>query len=235
MLDQYVIRRRETMWLLPLLLVIVNCGCTGQHAQISDELDAADFIIKVITYYEQRIPNSQFTNLQEVFLRTETPYPERWHYRFRRFGTDAGFRNSFYEKYVVLPHGFQTSFARGEIVLLNAKPFPSRDGTRGRLLLSRTGTRYDDWNIKWVPEGEVQQVFRDAGQTIPKPPVLPAPTDLREHESPPLRLRILDLFRYLTANLGLGTGSGKYLMHGTFGLFAIGAALVVWLTLRRRD
>jgi hypothetical protein len=210
-------------------------GCTSGSKQIREEKTCARFLARILAFYEDKYPNTAATNLQQIFESTQTPYPKHWHYRFQKFRQHAGFQNSFYEKYVIVSLRLPTNIVPGQVYLMNAQPFPNEKGEKGRLLLFKTQVGRGDWQIEWFPEKVLQRFFREAGQNIPKPSVVPSFPDLPSYEEPPFSSRMQDFFGDVTANLGLGTASGKYLMYATFGLLTIGAVLVILLGVRKRE
>jgi hypothetical protein len=122
----------------------------------------------------------------------------------------------------------------GEIFMLNAEPFPDQTGRLGRILCSKTDLVDSGWTLKWYPEEKVQQIFREVGQTIPKPPgPIPPPYDLPSPSRPPLGQRIEDYFGNITSNWGIGRMAGTYLMWATFALIVIGAIVLCLLGWRK--
>ena len=95
------------------------------------------------------------------------------HY-FRKFGKNAGFKNSFYEKYVFVPAGATNLIGEGTPILMNAMPFENDDGFRGRYVIYRVHAgAYSKW---WVDEDRLQEAFRASGVQIPSPvPAAPVP------------------------------------------------------------
>lgn len=225
--------RRMARWFSLPLCVFVG-SCSEQPDQALEEYNGASFLSKVIGFYERRFPDVPFTNLQQAFLATGTPYPDRYHHYFQTFGKDAGFKNSIYEKYVVVALRFTNHAVSGEIVLLNAQPFPNREGKYGRMIISKTPLVDTGWDFKWYPEEQVQQIFTEAGQSIPKAVPMPPPSGLPPVQRPPLRVRVEEYFGDITRNWGLGTEAGKYLMWACFGFTAILAFVLVAIFWGRR-
>jgi len=132
-------------------------------------------------------------------------YPHSWDQRLRAFGKDAGFTNSIFEKYIFPLHGLTNRVAEGEILLLNAQPFPGPERL-GRIVISRIGTGLNDYRRVWLPERRIQQIFAEAGMEIPKaipmPPPPPAP--IEEEYRVPVSSRIWSVFHALSDALGLG-------------------------------
>jgi hypothetical protein len=183
---------------------------------------------KILAFYESQFPSRTITNAEQVFIDTGTPYPERWHHYFRAFGKHAGFKNSVFEKYVLVP-SIRHPAVTGELVMLNATAFPNDTGAFGRVLVSKTGTGVEDWMQTWFPEEEVQRIFQDAGQTIPKPVPMAPPPDVAEPEPLPLGPRVERYFVDVAVNLGVGSATGRLMMWSTFALFGITMVLLLWL------
>ena len=214
------------VWLGFLLCVLV-VGCREKPDQVAVEYNTAGFLLSQIQFYENQFPNVPMTNLQQVLTGVGVPYPARWHHQLRSFGKYAGFQNSLCEKYVFIPNRFTNRVIGGEIVLLNAEPFPDQKGKAGRIIFSKWRPGWDGWMSKWYPEQQVQQIFREAGQSIPKAVPLPPPSELPPPYQPPLRARVEGYFVGVTRNLGLGTGAGILLMYITFGVLGMVALVFV--------
>lgn len=215
-----------------LLLILITYGCREKPAQIADEYSGAGVIMLVLALYEAEFPTTSITNLSQAFEGTKTPYPARWHYLYRDYGTHAGFKNSIYEKYVVLSPGIRHPSVDGDIVLLNAEPFPNREGTSGRLIFFRKGKGYEAWRVEWYTERQVQQIFHDNGITIPKPASMPAPANLPQLDPEPINVKVQQYFNDVARNYGLGH-SGELLMYATLALLAIPTLLLILLGWRR--
>lgn len=218
-----------------MLLCVCISGCQAKADQAVVEYDGAAFFARRIAFYERQFPGAVVTNLQQVFVGTEVPYSERWHHAFLRFGKYAGFKKSFFEKYVFVPAHLTNRAVLGEVRFLNAEPFPDQKGKMGRIIVSKT-TRIDTgWLVKWYPEEEVQQIFRDADQIIPKAGApIPPPYEVTPPTRPPLLVRVEEYFGDITKNWGLGTAAGRYLMWATFGMAGIVAAVLVAILWGRR-
>lgn len=212
--------KRVRVWLALLSCIFVS-GCRVKPDQALEEYNGASFITRVVAFYERQNPNVRLTNLHQAFDATGTPYPARYHHYFRAFGKHSGFRNSIFEKYVFVFPPITNRAVMGEIVLLNAQPFPDQKGKNGRIICSKTPLVDDGWMVKWYSEEEVKEFFRAAGQSIPKPVPMPPPTDLAPSSRPPLPVRVEEYFGDITENLGMGTNAGKYLMWITFTLAAV--------------
>ena len=67
-----------------------------------------------------------------------------WHDRFRRFGKRAGFKNSIYEKYIFFPPGMRSKGLPGEVVMMNAMPYPGPEGELRRTIVFLADGKYVD-------------------------------------------------------------------------------------------
>lgn len=224
-------------------IAVLSCvcfsGCREKPDQAAVEYNGAAFFTRRIGFYERQFPETRVTNLQQVFLGTDAPYSDRWHHYFLRFGGDAGFKSSFFEKYVFPSGRITNRIVTGEIVMLNAKPFPDQKGTLGRIICTKTHLVDTGWMVKWYSEEQVQEIFREAGQKIPPAPdPIPPPSEVSFVEKPLLHIRVENYFGDITLNWGLGKAAGKYLMLLTFAVGAIVAVLLCllgWRKWGRRD
>jgi hypothetical protein len=171
-----------TIRLSPLIIlaIVSFVGCQANIPELNElEIRSASTIQKSLGLYEALNPNSQITNLPQIFAATMDF--DRWHRRhpallqheFRRFGDKAGFTNSFYEKYILVPPGFTNRAVHGKAIFMNALPYPDYEGKLIRIVIWRAAA--EDYRISWVPEPEIQQVFRTAGVAIPRAGPMPQP------------------------------------------------------------
>lgn len=130
---------------LALLFCVSVLGCWEKPSQVAEEYNLAGYFVSRMGSYENRFPNAPITNLHEVLERSGTPYPAEWHHKLRSFGKHAGFKNSLFEKYVFVPTRFSNEVVHGDIVLLNAEPFPDRNGKYGRIIFSKWKPGWDGW------------------------------------------------------------------------------------------
>jgi hypothetical protein len=165
---------RSCLSLLILAVVMASfSGCAKREPQSTLEHQTVIAIANMLMTYEFRHPSVHVTNLAQIYTGLNKPYPHRWHHQFARYGKDAGFTNSFYGRYVFLPAGLTNRFVEGELVMMNAVPFPDSTGRLGRMVLSRVGGTYQQWRFRWFAEQDVQSLFAQLGTTIPKPQVMP--------------------------------------------------------------
>jgi len=186
----------------------------------------------MLQLYEIDHPGDRVTNLAQLFTERGGGYPHSWDRRLRAFGNHAGFTNSIFVKYIFPLHGLTNRVAEGEVLLLNAQPFPDPDGP-GRMVISRVGTGLNDYRRVWLPERRIQQIFAEAGMEIPKalplPPPPPAP--LEEEYRVPISSRIWSLFHALSDALGLGPNGARILRLITCGallVLIIFTVLFIW-------
>ncbi len=213
--------RQAKLWLACLLCALAS-GCREKPDQTSEEYNGASFIAKVVGFHDRQFTNAPATNLQQAFVATHWPYPERYHQYFRAYGKHAGFKSSLFEKYVFVPARFTNNSVMGEIVLLNAEAFPNRNGKLGRMIISKTDLVDTGWMVKWYPEEQVREIFRAAGQKIPDPPgPIPPPHEILPLPPPPLPARVEKYFEDIAANYGPGRAGGKPLMWITFTLVMV--------------
>jgi hypothetical protein len=126
----------------------------------------------LLDLYSHEHPESRVTNLQQIFSAAEQGYPHHFHRRFLAFGENAGFTNSFYEKYTFLPPGVTSRWTEGDILLMNARPYPGPYGGMARGVISKADKVYHQ---KQLEEERIQQLFREAGILEPKPDSMPPP------------------------------------------------------------
>ena len=91
-----------------------------------------------------------------------------WEEQFKEFGEQAGFANSIFEKYIILPSGvsFQIGPAKTDIVLMNAKPVLDERRLTNRWVINKSGTLVYQTLLS---EDKVQAALQEAGITMPKP------------------------------------------------------------------
>jgi hypothetical protein len=164
-------------WAFPICVVVAccvsGCGIRERQERIAAESEAGARLVKLFWLYEDQFPTQPRTNLAGLFDTVGTGYPSDLHERFRRFGRNAGFSNSFYEKYVFVPPGISNAVTGGEMILMSAASFPEEDGREVRVVIFRNGFGYDGWGQKWLPEEVVREIFATAKVEFPKPVPLP--------------------------------------------------------------
>ena len=150
--------------LLTICLGVSTGGCNQKPDQFGVEYDTAGFFLSRIQSYEISLPGVKITNMQQVVEGVGLPYPSSWHHRLKEFGSNAGFKNSLYEKYVFPSLQLSNENIGGEIVILSGQPFPDSGGQMGRIVFSKHGTTSSDWTFKFYPEGKVTAIFSAAIQ-----------------------------------------------------------------------
>ena len=131
-------------------------------------------MILLLRFHETEFPGVRVTNVSQLYY--DRDYPHGLEEIFRAFGKHAGFKNSFYEKYVFPSPGITNRLLGGEIVALNAQPFPDRQGTLGRMVVSKIAPDDETYRLKWISEKDIREIFAQAGVEIPKPVSMPSPS-----------------------------------------------------------
>jgi hypothetical protein len=216
-------------------------GCDRKTQELRElEGNAAAAIYRALDRYEASNPTMEVTNLPQVF--NAVTELSRWHIlhpaffdlEFRKFGQHAGFTNSFYEKYVRVPATVTNRAFPDGAIFMNAQPVPDYDGGFGRYVIWREGPQYH--RSSWVPEDQIQEAFRHAGVSIPKPIQMPKPPvpvgDPYPQHSLFTRTRLF--FRDIAADYGPNRYFGDTLMWICFGVPVAGAAVVLVWFIRRR-
>jgi hypothetical protein len=150
-------------------------SCREKVAQISIEQRMALGLVYLLGPYETQHPGLELTNVSQLYANAGAGYPYPEGKLLRQFGTYAGFTNSIYEKYVFTSANARPKTAQGELILLNALPFPNGDGTLGRMAISKAAPGAGGYRIMWYSEHQVERIFREAGITIPKSRPMPSP------------------------------------------------------------
>src|SRR5829696_3762387 len=178
-LMRMVLRWQPTVF-VGLAGLVVMSGCGRRVAKLNElEQNAAAAIERGLMYYEGLYPGVAITNLPQVFEgatrldQWHILHPARLDLDFQKFGKDAGFTNSFYEKYVRVPPGITNRAFPKEAVFMNALPVPDYEGGFGRYVIWREGPQ--DYRNNWAPESQIQEAFKRAGIPIPRPTPMPKP------------------------------------------------------------
>ena len=171
-------------------LSIGLAGCEHRDQQFELEARTVFGLMNMLRWYESDNPGVQVTNLSQLFWGLNRDYPYAWDKQFRMFGKDAGFRNSFFERYVFFPAGITNSHFDGQLVFMNAQPYPEARGGMERTVVFKAAGGY---YRRTLGEERVQQLFKDAGIDEPRPlempPPPPAPLDTRYSPSFVARVR----------------------------------------------
>jgi hypothetical protein len=153
--------------------------------------------------YEALNPGITITNLEQVARGLNRPYPHSAHDDFRPYGKHAGFKMSFFEKYVFFSPGNTSHWAQGEVAYMNAQPFPLRGREMGRRVVLRNA-RFT------MSEERVQRMLTEDGLkplplgTISLPPPRPPEPEI------PFHFRIQEKFWRACGKLGLSTEATAY-------------------------
>jgi MYXO-CTERM domain-containing protein len=167
--------------LVILLIVALAGGCGSRPEQEEVEAQTLGTLNGFYRMHMWDNPSIVITNLEDLYLRLGRPYPGRWHDQFMTYGKHAGFSNSFFEKYVFFHPGSTNELAGGEIVFMNARPFPRFDGKLGRYALIKVGHRYE---TRRLSEDEVKLILKDDRTklfplgTISRPPRRPPESEV---------------------------------------------------------
>jgi len=193
-----------------LITSLLLTGCERRHREEREatEYRAAHLVFKCLQIHESQFPDRSRTNLAEIFKEVGVGYPYGLEGIFLEYGREAGFSNSFYEKYVFAPPGLSNRALRAEILLLNSEPFADSQGRLSRITVLRRGPGVTNWALDQLSEEQIQKCFSEAGLSIPKPLIMPPPppgsVSTEAKPSYSSRDRIQILFRNLAEDLGLG-------------------------------
>lgn len=163
-----------------LVVILMGVGCARRERERQNELEGftAARLQQFLALRENHSPVETITNVVQIFEMMDLSQPHRAHphtlqKRFREFGPNAGFKNSIYEKYVVVRMGITDRGIKGEMIFMSAEPFPDLDGRPIRMVIWRAGA--EDYRHKELDEDEVHRIFSTANIPIPRPPAMPAP------------------------------------------------------------
>jgi hypothetical protein len=199
------------LWSAGLAFLLWGCQRDEARQQYSIEGRTVGRIINLLQLHDAK-PGTPVTNLAQAFADLDVDYPHTWHRQFKAFGKHAGFTNSFFEKYIFFPPGITNYWIDGELLFMNAKPYPGPRGEVMRTVISKGGKVY--YHQVFLEE-RVQQIFKEASIAIPKVtpmPAVPAPPEAKrvwevsrpETREFPLWVRmqlgIMDLCQWLGVN-----------------------------------
>lgn len=229
-------------FLMALVLCLVFCAsaCRQQETQIDIEHETAVMIRKFLSIYEAQFPSAPVTNIAQAFMVMDLSRPTRMHpyylqERFRSFGKYAGFQNSIYEKYIVLPSGGRARTRFGEVGFLNAEPFPNAKGQFGRFVASKIGKGYENSRVDWFEESQIQLIFKEASDGIPNVEFMPPPTSLPPMAADSIVMRVRKYYRDVAGNLGIGRGSWWIVLSAYVGIAGVILGfLFIWFSKGRR-
>jgi hypothetical protein len=224
--------------LLTAVFCLAGCGRWEREERAVLERAAAGRLHKSLWLHEAQFPDHPRTNLTTVFQELGVEYPSDLHEKFRRYGREAGFTNSIFERYLFTPGGISNEVLKGEIILMGAKPYVNEGERLVRIALVRNGPGYEGWSFNEFNEDQVQQSFKDAGVEMPppRPPVASAPI-AREGFQP--RVSFAAKVRRFFQNVAYYYGPGRFFWFPMM-LICIGSVLfvvillIIWFTRRSR-
>lgn len=175
-----------------LMPFVFTLGCAEEPSQSAVEGHIASELISMLKKRDY-LAMERPTNFAHLFMEHHAGrsfYPYVWEKRLREFGKNAGFTNSFFEKYVVLPPGLTLAPLKGDLILMTARPFPYhdeeffRDAVPIRILISKIGLEHEKYRIYRLTETEVTNLFAQQKIQIPRPitvspPPPPSPEEQR--------------------------------------------------------
>jgi hypothetical protein len=237
-----VIRLSRCQIMITLVVVLFCIGCKQRERQEQNQLEGftAATIQKFLDFGEERFTEKPLTNVIQVFEMMDLTSAHRSHpyvlqQHFRKFGANAGFNNSIYEKYVLVPSGLVDRAIKGEMIFMSGQPFPDLDGQRVRMVIWKAGKQ--DYRSTKLREERVQEMFRTLNKKIPLPPPMPSPSPPPDFAlSGPSPWKSVNLyFRDIAGGLGIRRGSWWILLLLLgFGVVAVGTTLVFFFVNRRR-
>lgn len=236
------IARMQRCLLLLFVFTICITACGRRQIIESNELEqeAIGSMVLPLALHEAQFPNARVTNVAQVFAmldlsRSHRSHPYVFQERFRRFDGHAGFTNSIYEKYVVVPPGITNGRVGGELILMNAVPFRDFNHGLSRMVIVRAGKQ--DYRPEKVTEPDIQEIFRRSAIDIPKPipmPALTAPPGYGKLNYP-LTTRVRMFFENVAYYYGPGRSFWLPMMLVCLGLpLIIAVVIFVWFSRRSR-
>jgi hypothetical protein len=168
-------------------MVLVIASCSHREQQSEAESRTINEIFRLLPVFVAEHPGVRIISIEQLLTnhtRQVGDYPHQWHNRFKQFGKHGGFTNSVYEKYAFFPPGIHTSRIEGELLFINAKPFPGPRGEMERIVVAMAP---DGFVRRSMSEETVQLLFREIEITEPKPIPMPppplAPPEMEPRES----------------------------------------------------
>jgi len=183
------------------IALLMCLSCSRRPSQEEMEAQTLRWVDKWVRLYEVKFPGITITNLDQVYRGLDRAYPHSVHDELKPYGKHAGFKTSFFEKYVFFPLGNTSHWAQGEVAYMNAQPFPLREGNgMGRRLVFRNSS----YRYHTMSEERVQRMLTEDGLkplplgTISLPPPRPPEPEI------PFHFRIQEKFWRACGKLGLG-------------------------------
>lgn len=218
-----------------IVIGLLCCGCERREKQYTAEGQTALQIIRLLEHHHVEYQGVTVTNLSQLTDMWNRGYPHFWHRRFGRFGKHKGFTNSFYEKYLFFPSGLTNQLFDGELVLMNAQPYPDPDGTLERSVIIRTG---ESFHWRTISEERIQRFFKELGIPEPKPtpmpPPPPAPPEVEYRE--PLSTKIERFYSRLAESFGVDGDKWRIFRDMTVAavfLLTAGCVFLIWRSRHR--
>jgi len=208
-------------------------GCKNEKPQYEME-GRAGFDFGTILVIHDSSGNARATNLAQVYSSLNAGYPYFWHTKFKQFGSRAGFKNSIFEKYVVLPPGITNRWIVGEVFMMNADPYVGPQGKPERGVLSKIDRQYT-WQA--LSEDRIQELFRKARIVEPKPIPMPLPPPAQRDQDlqNPFFTQISNALLGLGQALGLSPEGSVMFRHVIFySPLVLLPVLAFWLWRRSR-
>ncbi len=216
-----------------LLVLVLPTGCERKQRQFEAEAQTIFSLIKMVESYQIDHLDVRITNFGQVFAGLGKEYPHVWHAQFQAFGTHAGFTNSFFEKYVFLPTGITNRRIEGEILFMNARPYPGPDREMKRTLVAK---EIDGFVRQSFSENTIQKILSESGVIEPKPMPMPPPPAPPDRPPMPVSAKVSRFFMRVADFVGL-SGHWLTLRNATF-LTSLAAMLVMggflWASRSRR-
>lgn len=220
-----------------LLSVLPFCaGCVKQKPQEYWERQAARTVIRYLHVFDGLNPGVAKTNVGQIITNIDNrPYPVDLHRELLRFGKNAGFTNSFFEKYVFVPPNLTNFWIRGgKPLLINSKPFPNSKDQMQRVIIYEyewQGERA--YATAEMPEWAIQNAFKEVSITIPEPPRFPPAPPIPPPPPVPFQQKRQEYFRSLAVQWGMSSYHGRVLERIAAGLGSASLIILCFLIFRR--
>jgi len=223
---------RNFLYSLGVLAVAVSCNRGPE--QVFEESRSMRNVIDLLRLSTMSQSNELPTNLYQLYAQTGRGYPYAWQKQFERFGDQAGFKNSFFEKYWFFPAGTTSQIARGEVVIMTSHSFAMPDGAFGRSLAIKKDGGYLNWQLS---EPLVQKMLKEEQVKPYDLPSFPAPPPKSPEqrfsgEAPDWLLAVNRFFGSLAERTGIGIRYGVLMRNLAIVLIVVVGA-GAWFSWRR--
>jgi hypothetical protein len=224
--------------LITMLAILVLAPACNQPDQVTVESSIAIQLMPMLKKRDH-LSMGRLTNFAQLFIehRPGGFYPYAWDRELRSFGKRAGFENSFYEKYIVLPPRLTNLGFPGEPILLTTKPFKDREGQLSRILIVKIGLDHQQYGYYPLRETNVLDAFARANVAIAKAERFPAPPPPPPEEKMdwPIQYKMSDFFVQVTRRLGMDTSRAPFVQAAALiGLPILLLCFVLWSWNRHR-